>query len=375
MTAARPLPFRAAWLLALLLAGCAAAPPAVPPREVLDSAGCRAWYAALAWEVERHGVADAQAARVADHPELRVDRLLAALATAAAEGPAYATWLRRAGELAAEGWRIELANLPAEAYARVAAVSAGSAEEMLAGCGAWLLDATARDTHGRAALLATARVPDVYVDGLRWLGLYPLTRHLVMAGYGRWRDAVEALHALPPERLPVTGRLLRYAVPGPDAGSAATPWPRDALGYPLLDAAAQAALFAAHAPVWEIDTAGDDDRPGTPAWPPGGALPTVDTTRPAEFRLLSYTRVAGVLLPQLNYALWFPARTAAGPGDIYAGRFDGLLLRVTLDADGAPLLVDAIHHCGCYHMFFPGPRLRPRPAAELPGEGYHVPQP
>jgi hypothetical protein len=35
--------------------------------------------------------------------------------------------------------------------------------------------------------------------------------------------------------------------------------------------------------------------------------------------------------------------------------------RVTLAPDGEPVLFDSIHPCGCYHMFFPTPRLQPLP--------------
>ena len=73
----------------------------------------------------------------------------------------------------------------------------------------------------------------------------------------------------------------------------------------------------------------------------------------ALYRLLSHTRFRGQVLLQLNYILWFPARPPEKPGDIYAGRFDGINFRVTLSGEGRPLLFDSIHNCGCYHKFFP----------------------
>jgi hypothetical protein len=48
--------------------------------------------------------------------------------------------------------------------------------------------------------------------------------------------------------------------------------------------------------------------------------------------------------------------------DLLAGRLDGITWRVTLDGRGEPVLFDSIHNCGCYHMFFPTERLRPRAA-------------
>ena len=52
--------------------------------------------------------------------------------------------------------------------------------------------------------------------------------------------------------------------------------------------------------------------------------------------------------------------------DLLAGQFDGLIWRVTVGTDGAPLVYDSIHPCGCYHLFFPTEAVRAklRPARE-----------
>ena len=41
---------------------------------------------------------------------------------------------------------------------------------------------------------------------------------------------------------------------------------------------------------------------------------------------------------------------------------DGVVIRVTLGADGAPLVYDTMHPCGCYHMFFPTALVKSLPA-------------
>ena len=46
--------------------------------------------------------------------------------------------------------------------------------------------------------------------------------------------------------------------------------------------------------------------------------------------------------------------------DIYAGLLDGLNYRVTLGNDGAPLLYETIHNCGCYYKAYPSKRLQVR---------------
>jgi hypothetical protein len=363
-----------ALLLGSLLTGCALRPAEEASLETL-SGDCTAWFAAAERQVGKAGVRDVQAARVQGHPHLRVDRLLAALASERPDGAAYRAWVTRAADLARQGWSVELANLPHDARAALVAPGERMAlETRLGACLAELAAVTRDDAAGRDALLARAVVPDAYVDWQRAVGLYPLTRYAVLAGYFRWRDALDAGYAEPLAALPVRGELRRYASPYAGDPIRQSAWERDALGYPRFDAAAREVLFAAHAPLWEIDTVDGNDLPGAPRWPAGGWRASVDTARPVTYRHLSYTRVADAILPQLNYLLWFPARPPEGEGDIYAGHLDGLLLRVTLDASGRPLLYDTIHPCGCYHMFFPGPRLVPRPDDETVGEGFHVPQ-
>jgi hypothetical protein len=129
---------------------------------------------------------------------------------------------------------------------------------------------------------------------------------------------------------------------------------------PRADAAAIAALFAAYAPEFAIDTATDDDRPGRPHRRADG-VPDVDATSPIVYTRLAWTRFDGALLPQLVYTIWFAQRPPAFAGDPLAGRLDGLVWRVTLDRDGAPLMFDTIHPCGCYHQFVPTARLRAKP--------------
>ena len=81
-------------------------------------------------------------------------------------------------------------------------------------------------------------------------------------------------------------------------------------------------------------------------------------TRPVVYRYLSHGRFRGRTLLQLNYVVWFPARSRTGPPDILAGRLDGITRRLTPSGDGRPLLYDTMHNCGCYHMFFTTSRLR-----------------
>ena len=361
-------------MLAVLLAGCAAQPAVYQMPATL--AGCEAWFAAADDVVTRAGVRDVQSARLQGSPHLRVDRLLAALAREGLDGDAYEIWLDHTARLARVGWEVELSNLPTESRQDLAASTrTQSLKGMAATCIDRMRMRDANDPARKDGILDSARVADAYIDWQRVVGLYPLTRWPVLSGYYRWRDEVDGLHRMSLDQLPVRGELRRYATPVPTSRSVTGDWSHDALGYPVIDADRQAALFADHSPVWEVDTVGEDDLPGRPYWPDAEGRAAIDTARPTIYRHLSYTRVAGEILPQLNYHLWFPARTPRREGDIYAGPLDGLLFRVTLAGDGEPLLYDAIHPCGCYHMFFPGSRLTARPEEEVGGEGFYVPQP
>jgi hypothetical protein len=107
-------------------------------------------------------------------------------------------------------------------------------------------------------------------------------------------------------------------------------------------------------------------------WRGGGF--EVDTQAPLGYTRIAFTRFNGETLLQLVYTYWFPARPAAGAFDLLSGKLDGLMVRITLDADGTPLIVDSIHACGCYQLFFPTPRLAPRPPPEPRIEWAFVPK-
>ena len=178
--------------------------------------------------------------------------------------------------------------------------------------------------------------------------------------------------------LHVSGHLFRYAPPTagpPDVAGAETlvaQAPADPLGIPQLDSEKRNRLLLAFAPIWEIDDTGDYDRPGTPIWK--GTRPAVDTGQPRVYTLVSHTRFQGEILLQLNYVIWFAERPRQGVFDIFSGRLDGLIWRVTLDRHGTPLVYDTIHNCGCYHMFFPGPRLTARQSETFFNEPLLIPQ-
>jgi hypothetical protein len=384
--------------LSLATAACTTLPTTPLVR---DEGGCHEWTARLDAAIASAGVADAEAEPLAGFPGLRVDRVAAALREpAAASEPAFAAWLARTAALDRAARAAEIANLPegafplgpaldrAQALARTDACREGVQRQLReprpsAPPGGGEL---ARPETLRQALLARATVPDRYSTASRALGLYPLLRWPFFAGVegwqreqaadmARWASAPPPLQAfVPPAEAPGEGAASgSLGAPSP----APPPWPpvRDALGLPQPTPAEAQQLLAWHAPAFELEVRGPFDRIGVPHWAgaPAEARPQVDTQRPVVYQRIGHMRLHGRWQLQLVYTVWFPERPARSGLDLLAGALDGVIVRLTLGDDGQPLLLDTIHACGCYHMFFPAPTLRARAGAPTNEEWMFAP--
>lgn len=351
----------AAWL-ALSLPGCAVTGPAPTAHESAggDYAQCGRFFHSLQQAIKEEQIYDNQAAPIDGYPYLRVNRFLASFRHRTMDDAMIRMWLERLMALGAEAWRVELANLPARRRASLARQTPhGLALERAAGrCAATMRTVDLATSRDLARLRRRASVPDDYHTAWRILGLYPVTGLLVSFGTAKLHREIRRTFSQPRDKLPVAGKLTRYTPPGRvkltprQVAHLLTRISNNPLGIPEPDAAQRERLFDAFAPVWEVDTAGGDDRIGTPRRD-AGARNHVDTAVPTVYRLLSHGWWGGHPVLQLNYIIWFPARPATGILDPYAGHLDGITLRVTLGRDGRPLFYDGMHNCGCYHMFFP----------------------
>jgi hypothetical protein len=374
-------------VLAAILAGCATT--GVEFQGHLESPspavrGCAEWYQALDQAIDAAGVRDAQAARVGGFPYLRVDRPLASLRDRAVRGEAALhAFAERLLDLDLEARRFEIDNLPrasidalpglGPAYHRSVAL------QRTRDCGRLLREIDLAKPDSRRALLERAAVPDDYSPLSRALGLYPLTRVPFAAGIRRWQEETLATFAAV-KAAPQVARL-RFAPP------AFRPLPRelvegvldrarfDALGQPVLVPRELEVLAATYAPSFDVAVSGDYDRPGRLRWRPGAEVPDVDPAEPVVYVHAASTRFGERVLLQIVYSIWFSQRPPQGERDLLAGALDGIVWRVTLAPDGEPLLYDSIHPCGCYHLFFPTPRLRARPAPDSLEEWAFAPQP
>jgi hypothetical protein len=363
----------AAVLAALSAASCASlapAPSAHLSSEVRALRDCAQWYRELDERVDAAGVRDAQDSRIAGFPYLRVNRLLSSYrAEAAADQRVLGALVERMQDLDIEARRREAANLPVGG-----AESRGALDERLvlqraSGCSAVMREADLADPSARAAMLERAVVPDDYSSASRVLGLYALSRVPFGEGVRRHQDEVRASFVRE-LTVPPGATLVRYAPPSaaamPRAAVAAmlAQGAANPLGIPELREGELEQLFAAYAPTFEIEVAGDHDRFGALRWLRDSPLPAVNAAELAVYRQPAWTRYQGRTLLQLVYTIWFPERPPESDADILAGKLDGVTWRVTLAPDGEPLLYDTMHPCGCYHMFFPTPRAEARPAPE-----------
>ena len=371
-----------AGLCVFLAAGCATldAPfRAHLASEVPQVRECAGWYRLLDERVAAAGVRDAQDARVPGFPYLRVSRLLAALRPIALSNEhALHALTDRMLALDLEARRYEIMNLPAGQLPEGRDASEIGSDEA-AGlrlalrrtqeCGRLLRGIDLAKPESRDALMRHAEVPDDYRSVNRILGLYWLTRIAFAQGVRRQEN--ETLAAFRRElAVPEAGGVVRHLRYAPEP-AASLPRTRAAimleraagnpLGIPEPSESDLNELFAAYAPSFEVEVAGDYDRFGALRWLRGAELPSVDGSQLAVYAHAAATLYQGRPLLQLVYTIWFPERPPQAEGDILAGKLDGITWRVTLAPDGEPLVYDAMHPCGCFHMFFPTPRAVARP--------------
>ena len=365
----------------LLLAGCASVSDdlqrygeAVPPDE-RDRLACIAYLAEVQERIETAGVRDVEAERIAGFPYLRVDRFRSALGKSlgdeGADSERFDAWASELLALENEALAIEIGNLPEAKrgdLGRLARETWGPSARPFAAaedCSARLLAADLEDPERRQTLLKKAKVPDSYSDFSRVFGFYPLMSLAASAGWSRWQEVHLPAFEMPADSLPVEGQLVDFVPAGDGTGLSAPEIAaildesrEPAFGRPLPQGEDLRRIVATFAPVWRIDVTGPFDRIGHPYWPAETGLAGVDATRPVVFTRVGHTLLDGEPLLQISYTAWFQERPPDGDFDILAGKFDGLIWRVTLGSDGRPLVYDTIHPCGCYHLFFPAPGTR-----------------
>ena len=356
--------------VALAVSGCASVQQ--PMRGDLDAPDvrlqqCAHWFESLDAAVARAGVGDIEARPVAGFPYLRVDRFTAALAANVDHDPlAFDAWVERMQRLDEVGRRVEISNLPQSAIDQLGVSDRQATVSRTHVC-AQVMAASdlANDEKAQALLDQRAHVDDDYSSFDRAVGLYALTSIPFSSGIKDWHEQATGMFRQARSGHPETQPVIRYIPPHAATYTrdevASLLKRSDPLGVPVLSSEERERLFATYAPVFEMETTGDYDHIGRLFWA-SSATPEVDISRPTVYRKLAYTLDRKRVLLQLVYVIWVPERPRDGTFDLYAGKLDGIVWRVTLAPDGTPLLYDSIHPCGCYQMYFPTPRAEPLPA-------------
>lgn len=350
----------AAAVTAIALSACTTDTSSVAPEQT----ACAEMLQALDMAVAEAGVSDAGTARVPGFPAHRASRFLASFSDRLTTAEGFDRWAGELRALDAEARSYEVANLPAASRERLAAdlaITPGLLANAAESCAQSIHRTDMAAPARRTDLLRAAAVPDSYDDWDRFVGVYAVSAVPISMGYRRWRaetarifddgtgmDAKTVTTYVPPQ-----SEILSPAEVAAIVRQSRTS-PLD-VPEPYTDEAAR--LLAAFAPVWRVGTESEDDRIGRPEIGTDGMARTATGT-PTVFTRLSHTWWNGKPLLQLNYGIWFPARTRTGSFDILGGHMDGLWWRVTLGEDGRPLAYDTIHQCGCYHMFFPASPLQ-----------------
>ncbi len=101
-----------------------------------------------------------------------------------------------------------------------------------------------------------------------------------------------------------------------------------------------------------------------------GKLKSYVAGEPTVYAIFKKLPIDGHEHAQLTYTAWYPAHPRMKAIDLESADVDSCVLRVTLDADNAPLFYETIAACGCYHKAFV-----PRWLEEAARQTYGPPEP
>ena len=199
--------------------------------------------------------------------------------------------------------------------------------------------------------------PSEYCPLMRIVGLYPVFAVPTLWGTNQTYNIFRQWHRTPLEKLEVYGQLTVYAFPVDKRASRSAvnsmfaSSRRNAFGFPELTPAETGQLASAFAPAFQQDVTENYDKIGTIVWQDN--LVRVDSNKPAVYYYLSQAFIKGEPVLQMNYAVWYSARSGSHAPWLERGPLDGFTTRITFDDAGDPIMLDVANNCGCYHFFVP----------------------
>ena len=337
----------------LVLSGCST----VKPRKVEENAAlarydsCLDFYYALDEKVTEEEVRDIQAMQIEDYPFLSINRFLISFQNELSNKEKRDFWLAEAMKLNLQTRKLEWQNISTTGKKEIENkfLSTWHFKQRIEACGEVLVGGMSESEKKQA--VDQARVSEVYSTAMRIFGLYPITSLFVSRQIDKHQAVTKASFLSPLRELPVRGLLQRYVPSASNLSFSHTVSGNNPLNIPVHSQIELNELFNRYAPVLEIDETGNYDHIGVMQLD-NNNIPYVETNKPAVYYMPSYTRFEGKSLLQLNYFFWFPERPLKSKYDIYGGKLDGIIWRVTLNEDFSPILFDTVHNCGCYHKFY-----------------------
>jgi len=340
----------------LLLAGCASFLAQRIPVTFERPAQCQQFFDDLNREVQEAGVRDASTFAVPGFPYLRTSRFVTALKERLKDEREREQWVRWMQKLDLEARKKEIINLPDRAGLLLTRDQKGLYPQVEA-CSSELLNHDRTRSDFYSTLHPLVEVPTEYSFLMRTVGLYPLAALPVAVATESSRQKTFAWFHLSLQDLPVEGGLKTFApgertsLPEKEIKEMIRDSTRNPLGVPLPDEGRGRILVESFAPIFVQDIAGSYDWLGKIVWKGDGL--GIDPEKPTVYYYISHAFLKGEPILQINYVIWYSERAGKKSPSMERGLLDGLTVRVSLDSQGRPFMVDVVNDCGCYHFFAP----------------------
>ncbi|MDJ0986239.1 MAG: hypothetical protein QNJ26_11910 [Desulfobacterales bacterium] len=334
------------------------------------------FFAELDAAVYKTGVGHGADFRIEGFPYLRANRFLVSLKQRLENDAQRRQWVFLLQQLNLAARKAEIQNLPAAQVQRlVTDFGLGPGRENLMAkvvvASDQLLTHDQRQPDFFEVLNVAVQDSSEYSTLMRVFGLYPLAAIPVAIVTLRVNNEIAEWHQLPEDERPILGTLTTYgpadwmAFSGPEIRKMMERSRKNPLGIPLPSVDDQNKLLAMFAPLIIQDEAADYDKLGAVVWTVRQV--SVDADRPLMYFYFSHAYLNNTPILQINYVIWYSERSGPNSPRIERGNLDGLTIRVSLDENGSPFMVDVMNNCGCYHFYVPRhervERILPSPMA------------
>jgi hypothetical protein len=349
-------------ILIVISQGCAGRASYQFVNESLRPSEYSLFFEELDRAVYRSGTRNGAYFAVPGFPYLRADRFLVSLKNRLKNDAQKDQWVRLMQQLDLSARKTEIQTLPDNEVKKLAAAfgllpdrsilqskAISYSDKMLAH------DRLRHDFY--EVLLITVQDSDEYSTLMRIFGLYPIAVIPVAIVTHSVFDEIAEWHQLPPGALQAQGTLTAFGpaetleFSGETVREILTRSRQNPLAIPLPSVSDRKTLSAIFAPVIIQDLVAEYDRPGAMFW--GDKQLEIDPDNPKAYYYFTHAYFKNEPVLQINYVVWYSARSGPNSPLIERGPIDGLTFRVSLENSGRPFVVDIMNNCGCYHFFVP----------------------